>query len=174
MKSCRMKKRRCNFNSIKVQLERNLTSILCYIDADFNSIKVQLEPSVSKSFFSPLHFNSIKVQLERALPSSRGAPLSFQFHKGTIRTKCQTLLRWHSLNFNSIKVQLEHDKSIALQSLCHYFNSIKVQLELYLQLTEHLVVIFQFHKGTIRTFHILDELSFVELFQFHKGTIRTI
>ena len=55
-----------------------------------------------------------------------------------------------------------------------YFNSIKVRLELrVLSRQFNQFVVFQFHKGTIRTadascFNLDDKL-----FQFHKGTIRT-
>ena len=53
------------------------------------------------------------------------------------------------------------------------FNSIKVRLELKLLLKTDCLNIFQFHKGTIRTFFpaYKDTLSY--RFQFHKGTIRT-
>ena len=53
------------------------------------------------------------------------------------------------------------------------FNSIKVQLELIYSPFARCQSLFQFHKGTIRTFAprraLLDDI----LFQFHKGTIRT-
>ena len=55
--------------------------------------------------------------------------MRFQFHKGTIRTKINTLEKDKESNFNSIKVRLE-------------------QCELNLPLD---AVKFQFHKGTIRT-----------------------
>ena len=53
--------------------------------------------------------------------------------------------------FNSIKVQLEH---IVYKVGCHtllYFNSIKVQLEHDAADNTVGAVLFQFHKGTIRT-----------------------
>ena len=52
--------------------------------------------------------------------------------------------------FNSIKVQLEHSKTLT-DNIEHYFNSIKVQLEPLMRLTLKPFLIFQFHKGTIRT-----------------------
>ncbi len=55
-----------NFNSIKVQLERNSTSSNIRTFKNFNSIKVQLELNFPD--FSSLLFSK------------------FQFHKGTIRT----------------------------------------------------------------------------------------
>ena len=55
----------------------------------------------------------------------------------------------------------------------YYFNSIKVRLE-------HRVCprflhspLFQFHKGTIRTFRRRFSEHRPPAFQFHKGTIRT-
>ena len=56
----------CNFNSIKVQLERNGYQLMKLHHTYFNSIKVQLELSVPSSVrVLPQNFNSIKVQLER-------------------------------------------------------------------------------------------------------------
>ena len=56
-----------------------------------------------------------------------------------------------------------------------YFNSIKVQLELYDTFIFHLLFLFQFHKGTIRTSKsIIDAADASVRFQFHKGTIRTL
>ena len=76
-----------------------------------------------------------------------------------------------------------------------YFNSIKVQLEPANNLILCHVLTFQFHKGTIRTHHIVcyeplhrnfnsikvqlervktaNQLATYPVFQFHKGTIRT-
>ena len=53
------------------------------------------------------------------------------------------------------------------------FNSIKVQLEQQLLLHWHQLLVFQFHKGTIRTDYFNGVLPTAQLFQFHKGTIRT-
>ena len=54
------------------------------------------------------------------------------------------------------------------------FNSIKVQLELLRMLLGFLRrLLFQFHKGTIRTYLSAGASLFSQLFQFHKGTIRT-
>ena len=52
------------------------------------------------------------------------------------------------------------------------FNSIKVQLEQCGLYFLNPVVMFQFHKGSIRT-HKLAEYAAVSEFQFHKGAIRT-
>ena len=54
-----------------------------------------------------------------------------------------------------------------------YFNSIKVRLELIYLLGLIGSYLFQFHKGTIRTFYGTPEKVSKKLFQFHKGTIRT-
>ena len=53
------------------------------------------------------------------------------------------------------------------------FNSIKVQLEHINETYIQIIIIFQFHKGTIRTFRNKGEEQNVLPFQFHKGTIRT-
>ena len=55
-----------------------------------------------------------------------------------------------------------------------YFNSIKVQLRLYKHLPSTVIpVLFQFHKGTIKTQKILNMFNRAGIFQFHKGTIKT-
>ena len=53
--------------------------------------------------------------------------------------------------FNSIKVRLELTYDDDNLPLFSYFNSIKVRLELIKVLIYALGLIFQFHKGTIRT-----------------------
>ena len=54
-----------------------------------------------------------------------------------------------------------------------YFNSIKVQLELKNSSKTIVVMLFQFHKGTIRTGRTECFPNVFKVFQFHKGTIRT-
>ena len=55
------------------------------------------------------------------------------------------------------------------------FNSIKVRLKLSVlcPITEHGLV-FQFHKGTIKTNRTRRPSARPALFQFHKGTIKTL
>ena len=101
----------------------------------------------------------------------------FQFHKGTIWTwsryihihnfryfnsiKVQLepyvdLASWLSLmNFNSIKVQLERLDDGCCRLLLPHFNSIKVQLEHLSHRNLFTAKVFQFHKGTIRTFDVI-------------------
>ena len=67
--------------------------------------------------------------------------------------------------------QLIIDTTIEIRS---YFNSIKVRLELACFLCPRSAVLFQFHKGTIRTGIVRLLHLDVEKFQFHKGTIRTV
>ena len=77
----------------------------------------------------------------------------FQFHKGTIRTKKEELTNLQKgLNFNSIKVQLEPSKTTDREVKTN-FNSIKVQLEHDMQRYYTDYMLFQFHKGTIRTWY---------------------
>ena len=54
-----------------------------------------------------------------------------------------------------------------------YFNSIKVQLEQEVEDKDERDKLFQFHKGTIRTFLHSHYKPQRQTFQFHKGTIRT-
>ena len=77
----------------------------------------------------------------------------FQFHYGSIRTcgRCKEYGTFDvSIPLWSIMVQLE-------QCGLYFLNP---------------VVMFQFHKGSIRT-HKLAEYAAVSEFQFHKGAIRT-
>ena len=120
-----------DFNSIKVQLERNFLTHHHLHQRNFNSIKVQLEHS-PKPPNNKRHryFNSIKVQLELSFFERQFYVDSlFQFHKGTIRTRSPSGLPLTITDFNSIKVQLEHLR-VSFVSAKLNFNSIKVQLEL--------------------------------------------
>ena len=54
--------------------------------------------------------------------------LYFQFHKGTIKALCRSMLTKIVLSFNSIKVQLRQSSDMHLQRDFISFNSIKVQL----------------------------------------------
>ncbi len=120
------------FNSIKVQLEQVPEDQSNQSKNYFNSIKVQLELTTSgENNLVIINFNSIKVQLELEKSSFTALALAY---------------------FNSIKVQLELSKPIRSHIEAVYFNSIKVQLEQPLQPEQNLNHIFQFHKGTIRTF----------------------
>ena len=53
------------------------------------------------------------------------------------------------------------------------FNSIKVRLKLYVMSAVLATMIFQFHKGTIKTDYLSVNTSLNNAFQFHKGTIKT-
>ena len=90
----------------------------------------------------------------------------FQFHKGTIRTGIFEPESCHIRYFNSIKVQLEHVACDQLVFDNGNFNSIKVQLELQKLPIRRLKRIFQFHKGTIRTFNC--NLSILIIFHFNS------
>ena len=120
------------------------------------------------------NFNSIKVRLERCKNQTSVNLSIFQFHKGAIRTFNLHIFRDILLYFNSIKVRLERGSSCSCKrSLSHFnsikvrlelswdtllqlepsnFNSIKVRLELDLPSISYRLLIFQFHKGAIRTF----------------------
>ena len=98
---------------------------------------------------------------------------TFQFHKGTIRTKGSKYRRFFFQNFNSIKVRLELSNGEWDQTVLDNFNSIKVRLEREFAAETAQIVLFQFHKGTIRTFFHGKKSPTFFRFQFHKGTIRT-
>ena len=54
-----------------------------------------------------------------------------------------------------------------------HFNSIKVRLERHALIGAGANIVFQFHKGTIRTRLMISWVATCTQFQFHKGTIRT-
>ena len=55
-----------------------------------------------------------------------------------------------------------------------YFNSIKVRLKQNILKEGQIVHLFQFHKGTIKTFEqVVNNMTEGQSFQFHKGTIKT-
>ena len=82
-------------------------------------------------------------------------------------------MRRSIVHFNSIKVQLEPGNLFVFLFILLHFNSIKVQLELSTVWCCNSSPIFQFHKGTIRTYRCVPVLDYAHVFQFHKGTIRT-
>ena len=55
-----------------------------------------------------------------------------------------------------------------------YFNSIKVRLKPSSGIKRLLDLLFQFHKGTIKTQQPVTSSLQGQRFQFHKGTIKTI
>ena len=55
-----------------------------------------------------------------------------------------------------------------------HFNSIKVRLERHALIGAGANIVFQFHKGTIRTRLMISWVATCTQFQFHKGTIRTL
>ena len=75
--------------------------------------------------------------------------------------------------FNSIKVQLKLATLDSSMMSLRYFNSIKVQLKLEQLGPECHHILFQFHKGTIKTYYSQDGTTPQSVFQFHKGTIKT-
>ena len=110
-----------------LQFQKKKDSLL-----NFNSIKVRLEPCPDPHsyWWWCRNFNSIKVRLERLLD-------------GKTRTA--------AINFNSIKVRLERLLDGKTRTAAINFNSIKVRLELKDFPKEQRYVVFQFHKGAIRT-----------------------
>ena len=89
----------------------------------------------------------------------------FQFHKGTIRTVASVLGRGSVGDFNSIKVRLERVYPCRDNLAIVHFNSIKVRLEPLLENVIKNPLIFQFHKGTIRTMMSLGygDWSFISI-----------
>ena len=63
-----------------------------------------------------------------------------------------TTFKYWLADFNSIKVRLEHAVGFAFLPCIINFNSIKVRLEQQARAVDVVMLIFQFHKGAIRTF----------------------
>ena len=120
---------------------------------NFNSIKVRLKLLISWKFVLIVpYFNSIKVRLKLCV-------LGFYLKCGN--------------NFNSIKVRLKQKRPPSKEPPAANFNSIKVRLKLIKVLIYALTLIFQFHKGTIKTDLSHRHMFTAKVFQFHKGTIKT-
>ena len=121
------------------------------------------------------YFNSIKVRLELFCVKRLCQVTPFQFHKGTIRTlNFLAMLMLLKLNFNSIKVRLEPVQLFQLSHVCPcYFNSIKVRLERTCgALGAPSYVYFNSIKVRLEQ-NRRQEGANMQVFQFHKGTIRT-
>ena len=118
----------------------------------FNSIKVRLKQlgaaiSNAGQVFQ-FHKGTIKTNLRAIYEQSTSR---FQFHKGTIKTYPETNLNKSILDFNSIKVRLKLGSEILIIVTYRNFNSIKVRLKPNRHLEKSLTLVFQFHKGTIKT-----------------------
>ena len=146
------------FNSIKVRL-RQCSSVQINLTTLFQFHKGTIKTAIL--CISHEHrncFNSIKVRLRLAA----AAPIPaywpwFQFHKGTIKTTLKSSVwRFYTKGFNSIKVRLRQETSLAIIEPCCCFNSIKVRLRRVHSTREGSFILFQFHKGTIKT-HLLSE-----------------
>ena len=99
----------------------------------------------------------------------------FQFHKGSIKTGCHRGVHGLLQNFNSIKVRLRPAlDSLHPSLLHHYFNSIKVRLRRIRAVSVGFLPLFQFHKGSIKTFLKMRIVRKIQTFQFHKGSIKTM
>ena len=73
-------------------------------------------------------------------------------------------------NFNSIKVRLELDHAALELSHDEYFNSIKVRLEREMGIGISNDLLFQFHKGAIRTLRLATKLT--ECYNFNSIKVR--
>ena len=96
----------------------------------------------------------------------------FQFHKGSIKTRLGLPYPLYCPGFNSIKVRLRRRSFVCISGRSS-FNSIKVRLR-----RGHVIgvvsrCVFQFHKGSIKTYIGFCRNYFVCMFQFHKGSIKT-
>ena len=76
------------------------------------------------------YFNSIKVRLELRFSKNLTASTKFQFHKGTIRTGDQIIVKYIIHEFQFHKGTIRTTKRQGAVELKKYFNSIKVRLEL--------------------------------------------
>ena len=93
------------------------------------------------------HYGTIKSSPMRQEAIKRD---KFQFHYGTIKRTSQSYKSTKKSNFNSTMVRLkEIQKSDSMRS-CHYFNSTMVRLKVGKTFHFRLIVVFQFHYGTIK------------------------
>ena len=120
------------------------------------------------------HFNSIKVRLEHIKTFTACRIHLFQFHKGAIRTHINDRgVMIDQIYFNSIKVRLEQKDVLDKAKADLDFNSIKVRLERSF-LSVRLLINFYFNSIKVRLERNLSRRHPIRLlFQFHKGAIRT-
>ena len=119
----------------------------------FNSIKVRLKPSTGVGAYLDIKFQFHKGTIKTIPPEIGAAAISaFQFHKGTIKTQSSVGKIIAVPHFNSIKVRLKRVNDTYQLYICVDFNSIKVRLKRFLSITHTCLILFQFHKGTIKTY----------------------
>ena len=186
-----------NFNSIKVRLKLRFEVSILTSSIEFQFHKGTIK-TVRRNYIrkSLTRFQFHKGTIKTRIFAMYSFPcLWFQFHKGTIKTippVCSIVSLTH---FNSIKVRLKLLSSQRISSFDKYFNSIKVRLKLQTLSRWCAVVLFQFHKGTIKTggvwYVLVCSWNFNSIkvrlklystayhclrkrFQFHKGTIKTL
>ena len=114
------------------------------------------------------------MRLERWVAGCFFFTRRFQFHKGAIRTVRIAAAEFRLRHFNSIKVRLELLLVVYMVTVFLDFNSIKVRLE------PHRIFLcalsssyFNSIKVRLERMPITCSLKAL-LFQFHKGAIRTI
>ena len=115
------------------------------------------------------HKGSIKTLLILSTPFRL---MIFQFHKGSIKTQLHKKKENTKANFNSIKVRLRRPAPAVIAAPIQYFNSIKVRLRLCYCNRNLLVIIFQFHKGSIKTHTYRDDCGFLRYFNSIKVRLR--
>ena len=163
-----------NFNSIKVRLKHSIF-IQALLNRNFNSIKVRLKHNDPNSLKSTSTFQFHKGTIKTYFLTCYSAqPLEFQFHKGTIKTiVILIIILSNQKNFNSIKVRLKPGICHHVSNFNLYFNSIKVRLKRpTFSSDEFCVLDFNSIKVRLKHSNLAGENSAV-LFQFHKGTIKT-
>ena len=106
-----------------------------------------MSPDTVLSF--QFHNGTIKTAVQS--PQQGTAPLVFQFHNGTIKTNAYCWFIAAISCFNSITVQLRQLMEQQHQYNKECFNSITVQLRRNPVAVLHLLPLFQFHNGTIKT-----------------------
>ena len=145
-----------DFNSIKVRLERAWPPPSHRRNGVFQFHKGAIRTYCSAPLYRLRQdFNSIKVRLELVITYFLYRCSPFQFHKGAIRTLHPRRAPPLPANFNSIKVRLELTLPFMPCTIMLNFNSIKVRLEPSFRHKNTTCLLFQFHKGAIRTIRIL-------------------
>ena len=141
----------------------------------FNSIKVRLKLDADnypdEYHVFQFHKGTIKTYEKLFTLSSK---YLFQFHKGTIKT--EQSLHYQRLNngFNSIKVRLKLTFHIATCLLHRCFNSIKVRLKHRIKFRYYKIgCSFNSIKVRLKPLGSLLSGKAALVFQFHKGTIKT-
>gem|GEM_PF-2190259 len=117
------------FQFHKGSIKTDKITVTIPLEMSFNSIKVRLrQEDASSNPPFPISFNSIKVRLRLATTEAGYTTQSFQFHKGSIKTRCTDRSVRSPTMFQFHKGSIKTSSLLSGAQDIHGLNSIKVRL----------------------------------------------